>query len=89
MELSDETGEGKLSSLNDQEASMVSSVIGEDGVMVLKLVGANSSELLVKDVVCGISRIAQTGTVMTSGQLMQQPPTAGIYPNVAPEKAVS
>ncbi|WAR05547.1 hypothetical protein MAR_020916 [Mya arenaria] len=28
------------------------SVIGEDGVMTLKLLSANSSELLVKDVVC-------------------------------------
>ena len=88
MELSDETGEGKLSTINGEEASMVSSVIGEDGVMVLKLVGANSSELLVKDVVCGISRIARTGTVATSGQLMQQPPMAGLYPNAATAKVV-
>lgn len=29
-------------------------VIGEDGVMLLKLVGSNSSELAVRDVVCGM-----------------------------------
>lgn len=98
MELADETGDGKLSKVNDQDASMVSGIIGEDGVMVLKLLGANSSELLVKDVICGIARITRTGPVTTSGQIMQQPPTAqpvsqptappGIYPTVAPDKAV-
>ena len=98
MELADETGDGKLSNVTDQDASMVSGIIGEDGVMVLKLLGANSSELLVKDVICGIARITRTGPVTTSGQIMQQPPTAqpvsqptappGIYPTVAPDKAV-
>lgn len=29
-------------------------VIGEDGVMVLKLIGANSSDLVVRDVVCNM-----------------------------------
>ena len=31
-----------------------SGMVGEDGVMMLKLTGANSSELIVQDVVCNM-----------------------------------
>ena len=40
--------------------------------MVLKLIGANSSELLVSDVVCGIARMAgREGPMLTSGTVVQ------------------
>ena len=78
MELAGEVGEDKaVQHITQQDASYVTSFIGEDGVMVLKLVAANSSELLVRDVVCVISRMARGGTAITSGQpgqLLQQPP---------------
>ena len=38
-------------------------IIGEDGVMVLKLTSANSSELVVRDVVCNM--LAQTAAKRT------------------------
>ena len=75
MELAEE--EKAVQHVTQQDASHVTSFIGEDGVMVLKLVAANSSELLVRDVVCAISRMARGGTAITSGQpgqLLQQPP---------------
>ena len=82
--------------LSDQDVSFVTSLVGEDGVMVLKLVGANSSELLVRDVVCGISRMARGGTAVP-GQIFQQQPAAqphcapsapsGVYPSIETEKA--
>ena len=87
MELA-ELDDGNLSTFN--EASMVSGIIGEDGVMVLKLVAANSSELLVKDVVCGISRLTRSGIMTTpvTQPLLQPTSPPGIYPAVPAEKAV-
>lgn len=80
--------------LKEQDVSLVTSLVGEDGVMVLKLVGANSSELLVRDVVSGIARLVRGGALTTSGQVLYHPvagqsivPGAppGVYPNI--EKA--
>ena len=83
--------------LSDQDVSVVTSLVGEDGVMVLKLVGANSSELLVRDVVCGISRMACGDAHVPSGQIFQKQPAAqpllaptaspGVYPSIENGKA--
>lgn len=63
--------DGAIAHLNNQDVSMVTSLLGEDGVMVLKLISANSSELLVRDVVFGISRIVRGGASLSSGQGIQ------------------
>ena len=74
MELGDDSNEP----VNIQDISLVTGVLGEDGVMVLKLIAANSSELLVRDVICGISRLVRRGgTTMTSGTI--------IYPGPSPQ----
>ena len=57
--MADEHGENTLVKVSKQELSHLTCIMGEDGVMVLKLVGANSSELLVRDVICAINRIAR------------------------------
>ena len=74
MELRDDSNEPA----NIQDVSLVAAVLGEDGVMVLKLIAANSSELLIRDVICGISRLVRRGcTTMTSGTI--------IYPDPSPQ----
>ena len=73
MELGDDSNE----SVNIQDVSLVSGVLGEDGVMVLKLIAANSSELLVRDVICGIARLVRRdGTTMTSGTIIYPGPSS-------------
>ena len=94
MEL--DNSDGAIARLSNQDVSMVTSLVGEDGVMVLKLIGANSSELLVRDVVCGISRIVRGGAAVASGQGLQRDPSAqpvvaptapsGVYPIIKHEK---
>ena len=80
MEISDRTPR-----VSDIDVTHVASLIGEDGVMALKLVGANSSELLVRDVVSEIARLAKDGALATSGQLgtviQQNPPTHSLLQN--------
>ena len=76
MEITDEVGEDKQIHVTNADATFLAGIIGEDGVMVLKLVGANSSELLVKDIISAIHRMAQAEVTMPSGQpgqLMQSP----------------
>ena len=71
LELRDDSNEPA----NIQDVSLVAGVLGEDGVMVLKLIAANSSELLVRDVICGISRLVRRGsTTMTSGTIIYPGP---------------
>ena len=87
--------EGNISPSN-QDVSLVTSLVAEDGVMVLKLIGANSSELLVRDVVCGIARMARGGPIVPAGQTLQEQPAAqpllantappGVYPSIEHEK---
>lgn len=49
-------------------------VIGEDGVMVLKLIGANSSDLLVSSVVCNMWNLqSEYRGSMRSGQVLLVP----------------
>ena len=97
MEL--DNSDAAIAHISNQDVSMVTSVVGEDGVMVLKLIGANSSELLVRDVVCGISRMARGGASVSYGQVLQQDPSAqplvaptaptastAMYPSIQPEK---
>ena len=74
-----EDAEDRNTAVNQHYADQVTSVIGEDGVMVLKLIGANSSELLVRDIVCRISKLEGKGPMPTSagqGMLLQSPPPA-------------
>ena len=68
----------------NQDVSYVTGIVGEDGVMVLKLIAANSSELLVKDVVCGISRIVRRGggAMLTSGTIIE--PASATQPLIQP-----
>lgn len=52
--------------------------VGEDGVMVLKLIGANSSELVVRDVVCNMWTLcypgeAGAGYIPVPGHLQTMP----------------
>ena len=74
MEISDRTPR-----VSDIDVTHVASLLGEDGVMALKLVGANSSELLVRDVVSDIAGLARDGALATCGRLgtviQQNPPT--------------
>ena len=52
-------------------------MIGEDGVIALKLIGANSSELFVRDVISGIVKLAKDGALPSSvqfGTVIQQNP---------------
>ena len=73
MELADNS----CAQVSNQDVSLVTAVIGEDGIMVLKLLSANSSELLVRDVICGISRLVRRGeTMLSTGTVMQHAPVA-------------
>ena len=71
---------------SNQDVSVVTSLVGEDGVMVLKLIGANSSELLVRDVVCGIAKMARGGASASSEPSAPAAPPLGVYPSIQPEK---
>ena len=71
-----EVGDDFNEPVNIQDISLVTGVLGEDGVMVLKLIAANSSELLVKDVICGIYRLVRRGgTNMSSGTIIYPGPS--------------
>ena len=59
-----------------RDVSLVTSILGEDGVMVMKLVASNSSELLVRDVVISLSRMAHVEDAPTTGQILQHPSTS-------------
>ena len=92
MEL-DDNSHGQSSHPSNQDVSIVTGLVGEDGVMVLKLIGTNSSELLVRDIVCGISRMARGGASVSPGQVLQQdhsvptaPPGVTVHPIIQPEK---
>lgn len=80
IELGDCTTKDAAVHVSDQDVSLVTSLLGQDGVMVLKLVAANSSELLVGDVVCSIARLARGGNLQTTGQVIQQPPPVTTRP---------
>ena len=54
--------------LQQHEVSKLSSLLGEDGVIVLKLIAANSSELLVKDVIKYLSDLDQSGEMHLTGR---------------------
>lgn len=76
--------------VSNQDVSVLTNVMGEDGVMVMKLVGANSSELLVKDVICSVYKMAQGGAPSMSGQsgqIIQQPSTSQhvVAPSAPPD----
>ena len=97
MEL--DNSDGAITHLSNQDVTMITNLVGEDGVMVLKLIGANYSELLVRDVVCGISKMARGGASVSYGQVLHQDPSAqpleatttppappAMYPSIQPEK---
>ena len=72
MDISDITP--RVSGVN---VGRITNMIGEDGVMALKLIGANSSELFVRDVMNGIVKLAKDGALASSGQfgtVIQQNP---------------
>ena len=66
--------------VSDVDVAMVTDLVGEDGVMVLKLIGANSSELFVGDVVCGLVNLVRDEALVNTDQLgtiIQQSPVPG------------
>ena len=60
LQLSDEP-----STSHAQDSSKVASLVGEDGVLILKLLSANSSELFVRDVVFTMRHLADRQTPHT------------------------
>ena len=63
--------------VSDTDVARITNMVGEDGVMALKLIGANSSELFVRDVVSGLVKLAKDGALASSGQfgtVIQQNP---------------
>ena len=78
LEATEGYGEGTKTPLQQHEVTKLSGLLGEDGVMVLKLIAANSSELLVKDVIKDLSDLQQSGagTLMGhEGQIIQPAPS--------------
>lgn len=63
-----------LTAVNPSELDKFCNLIGEDGVMALKLIGANSSELLVGSVVCNMWHLqASNYSEPRAGQVMAVP----------------
>lgn len=67
--------------------------IGEDGVMTLKLIGANTSDLLVSNVICNMWKlrvndlnIPGSGQVLIAPEVIVQPSTAPSQPGIPQEK---
>lgn len=63
-----------ITAIQPQDISKFCDMIGEDGVMVLKLMAANSSEILVSDVVCTMWKIrARESSPHGGGQVLSVP----------------
>lgn len=77
-----------ITAVQPQDISKFCDIIGEDGVMVLKLMAANSSEILVSDVVCNMWKLKARETNPHGGGQILSIPEVQVHPTAttgAPE----